>query len=604
MSSTAKNRRVLIIDDNEEIHGAFAKILNPGGGRDALSLQESKLFDMAHEGVAVGTEPPATFSIDSAYQGAEGLEKVRKALHDGKPYALAFVDVRMPPGMDGVETLSRIWKEDPSVQAVICSAFSDYSWDQIAGRLGQTDRLLILKKPFDAIEARQIAFALTEKWNLAHESRVRLEQLASSQQQLQAIIDNSAAVIWLKDTSGRYMLVNRQFESLFNTTKDWITGRTDYDLFSQEQADRQQAEDQRVLDTRRPVTSEELWHGATADGGGVPADAGAGNTHQIYLCVKFPLCGPDGAAYAVCAIATDITERRAAEETRMALERKLLEAQKLESLGVLAGGIAHDFNNLLGAIMGNLGLMSVMAQSKAAAVAPAGTPALPAKADSGMATYLTNIETATRQAADLCKQLLAFSGKGGLSKQPTDLNTLIRELSHLLQPSIGPHVTFQLDLCSDLAKISADPTQLRQVVMNLIINAAEAIGQKGGSIRLKTGRGAAPASRDSGTATAGATTAGRDAGATGSAVATMSRSYLPSSAREVVVMEVSDTGAGMDELTLSRIFDPFFSTKASGRGLGLAAVIGIVRGHKAAIKVCSRLGEGTRFTILLPASAG
>ncbi|AUX49063.1 hypothetical protein SOCE26_106080 [Sorangium cellulosum] len=157
--SWRQNRRILLIDDNEAIHEDFRRILSRGAETSALLTLESALF----------REPAGRrdvrFELTCATQGAEGLEKVKEALDEGAPYALVFVDMRMPPGWDGIETLSRIWKEDAAIQAVICSAYSDYSWEEISSRFGHTDNLLILAKPFDPNEVRQMAFALTEKWN-------------------------------------------------------------------------------------------------------------------------------------------------------------------------------------------------------------------------------------------------------------------------------------------------------------------------------------------------------------------------------------------------------------------------------------------------------
>ena len=158
-SANTRNRRLLIVDDNDDIHNDFHRILGPGADTSELDSLEASLFG---EATATARE---SFELTSAHQGAEAVEKLHRAVQGGSPYALAFVDVRMPPGFDGIETLSRMWEIDKNLQAVICSAHSDYSWDDIFARFGQTDRLLILKKPFDAIEVRQLAYALTEKWN-------------------------------------------------------------------------------------------------------------------------------------------------------------------------------------------------------------------------------------------------------------------------------------------------------------------------------------------------------------------------------------------------------------------------------------------------------
>jgi len=175
MSAHEKNRRILVIDDNHAIHEDFSRILRPRDeSKKGLDDMEKELFG------ALSRTPFAEekfYHIDSAYQGLDGIEKVSQAVAAGKPYAMAFVDVRMPPGIDGVEALERIWKIDPDLQAVLCTAYSDYSWEEVIKRLGMSDRLLILKKPFDNIEVRQIANTLTEKWSLLQQTRVRLQNL-------------------------------------------------------------------------------------------------------------------------------------------------------------------------------------------------------------------------------------------------------------------------------------------------------------------------------------------------------------------------------------------------------------------------------------------
>ncbi len=257
----------------------------------------------------------------------------------------------------------------------------------------------------------------------------------------------------------------------------------------------------------------------------------------------------------------DITEIKQAEEERMNLERQVLHAQKLESLGVLAGGIAHDFNNLLMAVLGHadLALMDL-------------SPLSPARGN------IQEIETAARRAAELCRQMLAYSGKGRFIIESLDICELIEEMVHLLKTSIAKNVMLNLHLDNKIPPISGDASQIRQIIMNLITNASEAIGERPGSIRITTG------------------------------LMHCDRAYLEHLALseeleegEYVYLEVSDTGCGMDKETMGRIFDPFFTTKFTGRGLGLAAVQGIVRGHKGALKVYSEAGKGTTFKVLFPA---
>ncbi len=169
--STA-NRRILVVDDNQAIHQDFRKILCAPPATAALDAMEAALFG----GVATPSADVG-FEVDSAHQGEEGVARVKAAMAEGRPYALAFVDIRMPPGIDGVETALRLWKEDEDLQVVLCSAYSDYSWEEMTQRLGVSQRLLILRKPFDNIEVRQLAHALTEKWSLLRQSHRRMEDL-------------------------------------------------------------------------------------------------------------------------------------------------------------------------------------------------------------------------------------------------------------------------------------------------------------------------------------------------------------------------------------------------------------------------------------------
>ena len=261
--------------------------------------------------------------------------------------------------------------------------------------------------------------------------------------------------------------------------------------------------------------------------------------------------------------AQDITERKQAEATRLEMERSLLHTQKLESLGVLAGGVAHDFNNLLTGILGNVELLSFEVSHQ----------------HTGH-ELLAQIQLSARRAAELTQQILAYAGKGRFVVEPLNINNLITEMPQLLDALLPKTVSLQLRLAPSLLAIDADATQIRQVVLNLLLNAAEAMPPSGGAIYCATRTRALDSS----------TLAGA-----------YSAPELP--AGEYIELEVRDNGMGMAHDTLARIFDPFFTTKFAGRGLGLAAVVGIVRGHGGAICVQSAMGAGTTFSILFPPSA-
>ena len=260
----------------------------------------------------------------------------------------------------------------------------------------------------------------------------------------------------------------------------------------------------------------------------------------------------------------DRTEARQAEEQRRHLETQFQQAQKLESLGVLAGGIAHDFNNLLTAVLGNLNL----AQFK---VEP-GSPALP---------FLENAERTVLKASDLTRQMLAYSGKGKFVVQPQDLNQVVQELANLLHVSVSKKAVLQLELAPDLPWIEADGVQLQQVVMNLVTNASEALGDAEGTIAITTGLEILDADRIA------------------ADFPTQEMGPGPH-----VTLEVRDSGAGMRPEVLARIFDPFFTTKPTGRGLGLSAMRGILKGHRAGLAIQSEVGRGSTFTAYFPAAPG
>ncbi|HUE05508.1 MAG TPA: PAS domain S-box protein [Bryobacteraceae bacterium] len=270
--------------------------------------------------------------------------------------------------------------------------------------------------------------------------------------------------------------------------------------------------------------------------------------------------GPRGEVVGCIGTVADISARKHAEEENRKLEIQVQHAQRLQSLGILAGGLAHDFNNLLTIIMGHARIARLELPPESQAL-----------------ENLAEIETATSRAAELTSQMLAYSGKGRFTLQAVNLSRAAEETAKLLHTMIPKKTATQFNLPHDLPAIQADPAQIRQIVMNLITNAAEAIGEAGGSIQVSTG------------------------------VMDVDRTYLSGTyfddhlpAGRYVFLEVSDTGCGMSPETQAKIFDPFFTTKFTGRGLGLAAVIGIVRAHHGALSVSSQPGRGSTFRLLFP----
>jgi PAS domain S-box-containing protein len=264
----------------------------------------------------------------------------------------------------------------------------------------------------------------------------------------------------------------------------------------------------------------------------------------------------EGEPAGILEINTDVTGLRRIEE-------QMRHAQKLESLGVLAGGVAHDFNNLLTGILGN----SSLARESLG-------PHHPVRA------MIDEVMRAAERAADLTRQLLAYAGKGRFVMRTVDVSALVREIGSLVQASLPKQAQLRLQLADNLPGVDADPGQIQQIIMNLVINGAEAIGPQGGSVLVRT----FPQEVDE------------------NYISTMSAAGDQLTPGQYVALEVHDTGSGMDEETLAKIFDPFFSTKFAGRGLGLSAVLGIVRAHRGALKVYSQPGQGTTFKALFPAS--
>ncbi len=383
--------------------------------------------------------------------------------------------------------------------------------------------------------------------------RTAAEQaLKASEVRLQAILDHSPNSIFVKDLAGRYLLVSRQHARMWNRPAGDFIGRDDSELFPPDIAARFRESDQQMISAEAAIKYELT---VTLPGATAPTTA---------IVQKFPLLDAEGRIYGMCGISTDITDRKQAEQDKITMERKLLAAQKLESLGVLAGGIAHDFNNILTSVLANASLARHDAAS-----------------GRSVERSLTQIELAARRAADLCQQMLAYAGKGKLASDRLDLSELVRGTAALLEVTISKNTKLDLRLADGLPPVLADSTQLRQIVMNLVINAADAITGRPGLITVTT------------------FTREADAALLHNA---LGNPDLPPGT--YVGLEVADNGSGMTPETIARIFEPFFTTKFSGRGLGLSAVLGIVQGHRGALFVESTPGHGSTFRLLLPATSG
>lgn len=453
------NRRVLLIDDMPAIHEDFRKVLCGSAADFELRAIGAALF---------GDEVPASavsFELDSAYQGEEGLTKVCAAVTAGRPYAMAFVDMRMPPGWDGVETIERLWKEDPQLQVVICTAYSDHAWDDVLSRLDVGNQLLVLKKPFDAIEVRQLASTLTAKWEMTRKATLKMAELESA-----------------------------------------VQARTD-------------------------------------------------ELKQTNLALK-----------------TEILERKQ-------LESRLVQSEKLVSLGQLAAGVAHEINNPIGFVFSNISLMGSYLETCLNAISAYEEERLHVQR-SGFAALSSirncfEIDELRSDIPSIIKE--TKDGIVRIKQIVQHLRDFSRVDSNQGWQWVNLHqcIDTTLDIATTgtnskpeiikeygtLPEIECHPSQINQVIMNLIMNATQAIETACGEIRIRTG------------------VAGNE-----------------------VWFEVADTGSGIAAEVLPRIFDPFFTTKPIGKGsgLGLSMSYGIVQMHQGQIDVYSEIGKGATFRVALP----
>ena len=556
--------RILVIDDNVTIHEDIRKILCPADGESELLEAESQLF--GHP-----TPPPVSqtrFQIDFAGQGREGLAFVEKAVAGNEPYALAFVDMRMPPGWDGIETVRHLWACCPELQIILCTAYSDHSWEEIVRSLGHSDSFVILKKPFDNIEVLQLAHALTQKWRLARQARMRLAELdkmvGQQTAQLTAVNEELRAQIRRRERtemelrgsqhrfemafnasaipmaimhapSQTYLEVNESFIALVARERDEILGKSPIELGllvrpqDCEAALELLRERGRVRDFACRI---------------LPRN---GEPHDTLISLEAIVLGEEPC---VLVAMLDVTEQRK-------LETQLRQSQKMDAIGQLAAGVAHDFNNLLTIIHGHASLQMARPNQ-----------------DEQTAHSLTQVKMAADRAATLTRQLLAFSRKQVIQLQPLSLNDSLEKLEAMLKRLLGETIRLDCALAKNLPRVFADQNSIDQVIMNLAVNARDAMAQ-GGVLRISTSE---------------VTLDSSDV-----------RRHPDARPGRFVRLSVADNGCGMDTAVLARIFEPFFTTKAPGKGtgLGLSTAYGIIKQHDGWMEVESVPGLGTKFHVFL-----
>lgn len=372
------------------------------------------------------------------------------------------------------------------------------------------------------------------------------KQLQDANDFLKKVMEGCTNSLVVLNLAGNIQMFNGRFEALSGCAPEELVGHHFCSLFSGDALAQVDAELHKVF------TEEET---------NITFETELTRKDGLILnlfCGAVPLLS-EGAISGVVVSLDDITERINAEEERLTLQRHLQQTQRLESLGVLAGGIAHDFNNILTIILG----YCYVFKDEIDAV-------------ESHAEYVQKIEDAANRAGDLCRQMLAYAGRNEIQHAPIIMNSLVNEMVKMLHSGIKKNVAIELNLC-ELMVIIADSSQIQQVVMNLIINAAEAIGDNNGTIRISLNR-------------ADIVEGEADSDFAGRAI----------EAGIYACLEVSDNGCGMDQETENRIFEPFYSTKFAGRGLGMSSTLGIIKSHDGALQFSSKPGAGTTFKVYLP----
>ncbi len=449
------------------------------------------------------------------------------------------------PSFDGFSALTIALSQRPGVPFILLSGTAGEEVAAESVKSGATDYVL-KDRPSRLVPSIRRALREAEE---RRERRRAEESLRESEERLRTVIQHMPVLMVAFDQQGNIVAWNQECERVTGYRADEMEG------------------DSKAMERLYPHAAQRMammgeWRWPPRDYRGREWELTCKDKTQrtvswSNISKAFPV-----AEWSSWVIGIDITAAKRAQAEREQMQSKLLQTQKLESLGVLAGGIAHDFNNLLTGILGNAGL------------------ALLRLGDSDPARELIHrVISASERAAELTRQMLAYAGKASFEIRPISLSEHILETTHHLTATISKKVAFELHLGDGLPAVEVDPAQIQQLAMNLIINAAESCGDDPGSVTISTKLVQVEEGQD-------------EQWFTGE---TLSPGLY-------VCLEVQDTGSGMDAETVARIFDPFFTTKFTGRGLGLSTVLGIVRAHRGGLQVKSSPGQGSTFKVLLPAS--
>jgi two-component system cell cycle sensor histidine kinase/response regulator CckA len=467
---------------------------------------------------------------------APTCEAALEALERDPPHA-ALVDYRLG-ARSGIDLVREAAARGCTCPLILLTGQGSYEVDLEAMQAGAADYL----------SKGELSAPLLERAIRYTVERKRAEEaLRAERNLLRTLIDNMRDAIYVKDTESRFVTANMATAHLMGAeTVDELLGKTDFDFYPHEQASQYRAEEQEIIGSGQPLIDD-----------GQPVMIGPDSPRWM-LITKVPLHDEQGRVVGIVGVSHDFTHRKRAEEEREKLQAQFLQAQKMEAVGRLTAGIAHDFNNMLTAVIGFAELMQQQ-------MAP----------DDQGRQYAQRILDAGRKAADLVRQLMAFSRQQVLQPQVLDLNTAVAGMRDMLQRTIGEDVELQTNLAGDVWPVKVDPTQLQQVILNLAVNARDAM-PGGGWLTITT------------------------ANATLDEHAAAARRGLQ--AGEYVRLEIGDAGNGMSPEVQARIFEPFFTTKELGKGtgLGLSTVYGIVKQSDGYVYVDSQVGVGTTFTIYLP----
>ena len=467
-------------------------------------------------------------------------------LHDAQaemaqqPPDLVIADFRLPDG-DGTTLLHTAAGVCPVI-LMTAQGNEQIAVDAIKG--GAHDYIIKSASAFENLPLT-VKYAIAS-WDHSVARNNAEEAVRFAKQDWEQTFDAVPDLISIIDTNHIIIRVNQAMAERSGLTKEELIGRKCY----------------------------EIMHGTTDPHSGCPHVKMLQNGDGHSVCVEekrwdrafdvtvSPLCDNTGQLRACVHVARDITERKRAEEEKAEYEAQFQQTQKLESLGVLAGGIAHDFNNILTIILGHCYIVNEK-------IGP----------EIDQKEHVRQIEKSAQRAADLCRQMLSYAGKNSIDHRRINLWMMVDENVKMLQSALKKSVSIELDLKYAVPEIDGDSAQIQQVIMNLIINAAEAIGDKNGTINIKLAEQIVETGNDE--------------------LDFLGNPILPGS---YASLTVSDTGCGMDEETQKRIFEPFFTTKFTGRGLGMSAVLGIIKSHKGSLLLCSSQGVGTTFKVYFPSS--